>query len=61
MKTRLILINKVEAEETYYIGLGLGFERERNYGWFAGIIIQFFLWTIRIGIDREVNFDETQT
>ena len=55
MKTRLTLINKVEAEETYYIGLGLGFERERNCGWFAGIIIQFFLWTIRIGIDREME------
>jgi len=55
MKTTLIRITKVEAEETYYIGFGLGFEIERNCGWFAGIIIQFFLWTIRIGIDREIE------
>lgn len=54
MKTRLMRIDRVE-KGTYYIGFGIGFELERYRGWFAGLIIQFFPWTIRIGIDREVE------
>ena len=54
MKTTLIQITTTE-DGSYYIGIGIGFEIERHHGWFAGIVIQFFLWTIRIGIDREVE------
>jgi hypothetical protein len=54
MKTTLIRINSSEAG-MYYVGFGLGFELERHHGWFAGLIIQFLPWTIRIGIDREVE------
>ncbi len=54
MKTTLIRINSSE-KDTYYIGFGIGFEKELPYGWFAGLIIQFFQWTIRIGIDREME------
>ena len=52
MKTTLIRIDRSE-KDTYYIGIGIGYETERNYGWFAGIIIAFFIWDVRIGIDRE--------
>ena len=54
MKTTLIRINKT-VDGLYYIGIGIGFDLESHYGWFAGLIIQFFQWTIRIGIDREME------
>ena len=53
MKTRLIRIDG-SVEETYYIGIGIGYETDGDYGWFAGIIIAFLHWNIRIGIDREL-------
>ena len=54
MKTTLIRIITTE-DRSYYIGIGIGFELEPHLGWFAGIVIQFFQWTIRIGIDREMD------
>ena len=62
MKTKLIRIDRSE-KGTYYIGFGIGFEIElplypnpqQQHSWFAGLIIQFFSWTIRIGIDREME------
>ena len=54
MKTRLIRIDR-SIEETYYIGVGIGYETDGDYGWFVGIIIAFLHWNIRIGIDREAK------
>ena len=56
MKTRLIRIDRVREDGSYYIGLGFGFEKDSViYAWFVGIIIQFLYWTIRVGIDREIK------
>ncbi len=54
MKTRLIRADRSETE-THYIGIGIGYETDGIYGWFAGIVIAFNHWNIRIGIDRSVD------
>ena len=50
MKIRLVTIDKI-IDPTYYIGIGTGFEYD-DHGYFVGIIVAFFPWTIRIGINK---------
>lgn len=54
MKTTLIRIDKAE-KGMYFIGLGVGFDKDSHYGYFIGLVIEFLFWTIKIGIDREVE------
>ena len=53
MKTTLIQIDEMR-DGSYYIAAGIGLEIEK-YEWFAGIVIQFLYWQIRIGIHRKVK------
>ncbi len=54
MKTTLIRISPTE-KGMYFLGIGIGFDKDLPYGYFFGIIIEIFRWTIRIGIDRELE------
>ena len=49
MKTRLIQIDRPWID-SYYLGIGIGYEKDDEF--FVGIVIAFFVWNIRIGIDR---------
>ncbi len=52
MKTTLIEINRT-VKGQYIIGFGIGYDKDSHYGYFVGVIIQFFWWIIRIGVSRE--------
>ena len=50
MKTTLIQIDRPWMD-SYYLGIGIGYEKDSDE-FFVGIVIAFFVWNIRIGIDR---------
>jgi len=52
MKTTLIGVSI--DEDSYFLGIGIGFEKGEHESFF-GLVIVFLIWTIRIGIDRSLE------